>query len=40
MKIHDAEILVPGGEYKIVLFRWTGPGAQDGEIIGITTFVR
>lgn len=30
--------LVAGQAYKLVVFRWTGPGAQDGALIGTGTF--
>jgi len=30
--------LVAGEDYKVVLARFTGPGPQDGELIGIQTF--
>ena len=39
-EIHAAEDLVPGTEYDLYLFKWIGPGAQDGEIIKSTSFTR
>jgi len=30
--------LVPGTTYKVSVFRWTGPGAQDGELVGLRRF--
>lgn len=32
--------LLVGQSYKVVLFRWTGPGSQDGVAIGTATFTR
>lgn len=30
--------LVGGTAYEVYLFRWTGPGSQDGELVGSSTF--
>lgn len=39
-EIHAAEDLIPGVEYKLYLFKWIGPGAQDGELIKSTSYTR
>jgi hypothetical protein len=31
-------ILTPGAPYDVTVFRWTGPGGDDGVPIGITSF--
>lgn len=33
------EALQPGHEYQLTVFRFTGPGHEDGEVIGQITFV-
>ena len=35
-----AEDLVPGQAYNVYVYRWTGPGRQDGELAGSAQFVR
>jgi hypothetical protein len=37
-EIHPAEVLVSGTEYNLILFKWTGPGLQDGEILDTIHF--
>jgi hypothetical protein len=32
--------LVPGHAYHVYLFRWTGPGRQDGQLAGSAEFTR
>lgn len=32
------EALVSGNTYRVSVFRWTGPGAQDGELVGLQKF--
>ena len=39
-EIHEAEVLAPGAEYDLHLFKWTGPGAQDGLLIKSASFTR
>jgi len=39
-EIHAAEVLVPGLEYDLYLFKWIGPGDQDGVIIKSKSFTR
>jgi len=34
------QTLVPGTAYDVYLFRWTGPGSQDGVMIGTASFTR
>ena len=37
-ELTSPEQLIAGQEYKVVLGRFTGPGPQDGELIGIQIF--
>ena len=39
-EIHAAEALVPGVEYTLYLFKWIGPGPQDGVPVASETFTR
>ena len=39
-EIQEAQDLIPGMEYKLILWKWTGPGDQDGIPIETVNFTR